>query len=366
MRVLTLENMHSVRLQRLFDYQSLNAWQRIVVKSVRSLIGQKDVITLADVYNEFAKGKKFHEVMEALRPSTQSIDTNEILSKTILVGEVFYHAVHPGISGFKKSNIVRALCDENIDEHFATHGAMRTFGQASHTTFENLTNKPDSLVWRRANEGEFTVILTKDTATKAGRLDFNTRDLTNCAYDAWREVFSRNGGIIDDEIRDLPILIHIKNADATGKEIRQMLKRHKTEIFNLIQQRKSPVIEIRKGRKPQIGIHYLELIDGGTEKRKKTLINKRVGLFMRDNPFELSREEKKDFLPTIRKLITKDVSELVKEYPNSETRIPMLNSKIKSFDMEPAMTLKHQKDLERGVLNARNHRYRRKSALQPA
>jgi hypothetical protein len=344
--------MHEVKLQKRFNDASLNWFQRLIISPMRKALGEGDYITLAEVYALFQSGKKFHEVKEALRPKTASIADVEVFTKTVLVGEAFYNAVNPGIKGFNRSNIIKALCDENIDEHFATQGAQRVFGAASHTSFEKLTSEPDSLVWKKATEGSFDVIISKDTARKTGRVLFEERDLTNCAYDAWREIFARNGGKIDDEIRALPILIHIKKADASGREIRNMLKKHKSEIFKLLQKRKSPVIELSKSC-AKAGEHYLELIDGGTEKRKRRLINKRVGLFMEDNPFGLSRAEKVAHLRTIRKLITREVNDLLKKYPDSETRIPMLNAQIENVRMEPSMSQDHTKHFERAVNNAR-------------
>mgnify|MGYP006932091839 FL=1 len=348
MRVLTLNNMDEIPLQATFDYAAIepDMWEVFHIRQDRLRRGVKETISLGDVYRLFESGLNFHEVKESLEAQCSDHRfRRDISNKTILLGQAFYRAVNPGIKHFNRSNVIKALCDENIDEHLATACAQPVFGYASHTTFEDLTGQPDSRVWRRAMD--FDVIISKDTAQKSSRKSVEDRDLTNCAEDAWKEILARNGGVVDDEIRSLPIIIHVKDAQADGRLIRKMLKKHKHKIYELIQQRKSPVIELKKGRTPQIGRHYLELIDGGTAARKRRLVNTQLGVFMKMNVLDLTREEKLEFRARIREVIQEKVDKVETDNPDPEKRIPLLNQMIaKSNDVQSFLIL-DQKTLNR-------------------
>jgi hypothetical protein len=348
MRVLTLDNMDEVQLQGTFDYVAIepDVWEAFYIRQDRLRRGVKETISLGDVYRLFASGLNFHEVKEFLEAEyCDHSHSRNISNKTVLLGQAFYRAVNPGIPHFNRSNVIRALCDENLDEYLATDAAQRVFGYASHTTFEKLTGKPDSRVWRRALD--FDVIISKDTAQKSSRTSEEDRDLTNCAEDAWKEILARNGGVIDDEIRALPIIIHVKDAQADGRQIKKMLKKHKHRIYELIQQRKSPVIELKKGRTPQIGKHYLELIDGGTEVRKRRLVNAQLGVFMRMNVLDLTREEKIEFRARIREVIQDTVDKIEKDNSNPEKRVPLLDRMISQSDGVLSRLILDKKTLEK-------------------
>ncbi len=350
-RTLTLENMDYVSLQRTFDYSALGSdpWEAFQIQQDRLRRGVKEKITLGDVYRLFNEGLQFHEVKNALHVGDNALD-RQIDNKTVLIGEAFYHAVNPGIKGFNKANIVRVLCDENIDEYMATHGALKTFGHASHTTFESLTGEPDSMVWRHAQK--FDVIISKDTAQKSNNISDETRDLTNCAEDAWSDVLSRNGGVIDDEIRTLPIIIHIKDSQASGREIRNLLRKYKKEIKILLNERKSPVIELKKGRRPQICKHYMELIDGDREEKRQKLIDKRVEKFIQLDHLNLGKDILIEYTPTIRGLIENDVDRIMSEHKrNAEVLMLTLNDCMDRIDKVGTMTLYSQRNLIKQINN---------------
>jgi len=351
MRVYTLDNMHEVKLQQRFNEHSLNIWTRFLLQSYRRITQQKKYITLGDVYTLFEQGHKFDEIKKILKSPHEPIDAVEISNNTILNGQIFYHAANPGIKGFNREGVPKALVDENLGEYNAIDGAQRVFGYATHTVFEGLNGQCDTRVWERGQDFDF--IISKDMAVKSNRVAYEDRDLTNCSYDTWRKTLQKNGGVIDDEIRALPIIIHIVNADADGRTVKKLLQKHKAEILRLAQEKKSPIILLEKGRKPKIGKHYLELINGDIAEKRQTLIDKRFSELFEMDPFILGQRTLAEYSSTIRELIENDVDTILSEHRNIEVLMPMLDDYIERVRTVGVLTNNALSNLFRQIENDR-------------
>jgi len=226
-------------------------------------------------------------------------------------------------------------------------GAQRVFGYASHTIFEGLNGQCDSRVWEKGLN--FDYIISKDRAVKSNRIRDEERDLTNCAYDAWKEVLTRNGGVIDSEIRQLPIIVHIMDHKADGRAVKRLLQKNKIEILRLSQERKSPVIELRKNRKARIGKHYLELIDGDVSEKRQLLVDKRYDEFLKSDPLNLSVKHILEYTPSIRDLIEVDVDKIIKEHSDAGILISVLNDYIERVHKIGCLTRQSECNLLRQI-----------------
>ncbi|PCI01472.1 MAG: hypothetical protein COB76_01350 [Alphaproteobacteria bacterium] len=217
-------------------------------------------IPLSRVYNALSENKTFPEIQDEIEGITP---------KSILLARAFYMAANPVQPTGRRQQYLRVLCDANIDESYLTDGARQIFGYATHTNFDGLTDAKDSQVWARSC-GRYNLIVTKDSAVKESLKTMDTIDLTRCALLRWKTVLKNNGGQIDETLRNLPVLVHIKDSRLKGHEIKNLLRKHRNTIFEIYDERVSPVIEVSKNTaKP--GIHFLELMEGGTKERAKKL-----------------------------------------------------------------------------------------------
>jgi len=208
-----------------------------------------DYVTLSEIYNAFAEGMTFPDIQDYY---------NGINHKAILLGRAFYMAMNPeGYSRRHQQNL-RVLCDANIDESYATDGARQVFGYATHINFENLTHAKDSRVWAYAN-GRFNMILTKDKAVKKMRKSMESIDLTRCALLRWQYILKNNGGCINDGIINLPVLLHVMDASLKGYDITRLLRKHRDTIYEIYEERVSPIIELHK-HKAVPGVHFAEIM----------------------------------------------------------------------------------------------------------
>lgn len=210
------------------------------------------VITLSDIYNAFAQDMTFPDIQEHFK---------SVNNKTVLLGRAFYMAVNPEGYSRRKHQYLRVLCDANIDESYATDGARQVFGYASHINFEGLTHAKDSRIWACAN-GQFNMILTKDKAVKKARKSMQDIDLTRCALLRWKHVLKMNGGRIDDGITGMPVLLHVMDSSLKGYDITRLLRKHRNTIYEIYEERISPVIELYK-HKAVPGLHFAEIIKMG-------------------------------------------------------------------------------------------------------
>lgn len=209
-------------------------------------------VTLSEIYNAFAQGFTFPDIQDRYQG---------INHKAILLGRAFYMAANPeGYSRRHQQNL-RVLCDANIDESYATDGARQVFGYASHINFENLTHAKDSRVWAYAN-GRFNMILTKDKAVKKLRKSMDTIDLTRCALLRWKYMLKTNGGRITDGITNMPVLLHVMDSTLKGYDITRLLRKHRNTIYEIYEERVSPIIELHK-HKAVPGIHFAEIMKMG-------------------------------------------------------------------------------------------------------
>jgi len=247
----SLDQLDSISLQRTFNYCAIdNFWIRLAARITRAIQQKRDEITLADVYEAFAAGKTFPEIQDEIEGITP---------KTILLGRAFYMAAHPVAYAGRKQQYLRVLCDANIDSAHLTDGARQVFGYATHIDFVGLRDAKDSRIWTAAN-GRFNAILTKDRAVIKKRKSMEVIDLTRCALLRWKHILKNNGGIVDDALRGMPVLIHVMDARLKGPAITKLLRKHRQSIFEIYEERVSPIIELHK-HKACPGIRYNEIID---------------------------------------------------------------------------------------------------------
>ncbi len=250
-RIYTTDNMHDIVVQNLFNSRSYDDdWKAFLVHRERILNGLPDQITLGEVYDAFEDGKTFDQILN---------DIVEISPQSVLLGRAFYMAANPaGYSVSRDRQYLRVLCDENSDPRALTDGAREVFGYASHTSFEGLTGQPDSKVWSKSS-GKFNLIVTKDRAVKKSRDTMDTIDLTRCALLRWKHALKYRGEIP----RELPVLLHVMDAEASGSKIKNLLRKHKQSIFEIYEERVSPVIELYDHKvNPGItGAEILEIYD---------------------------------------------------------------------------------------------------------
>lgn len=293
-----LDNLDQVVLQRTFDYRRIdNMAQRMMARISRHISGKRDVITLKDVYNAFAANKTFPEIQE---------EFENITPKTILLGRAFYMAANPNEYAHRRQQYLRVLCDANVDASYLTDGARQVFGYATHIDFEGLTDAKDSRIWARAN-GRYNLIVTKDKAVKKSRKSMAQIDLTRCAILRWKYILQSNGGIVDDGIRGLPVLVHVMDARLKGHEIKNLLRKHRDTIFEIYDERVSPVIELHRDkacpgiRIPDILGQKLNIIE---RERRDILVAgwlNKVYAFHAGGEVKLSAEQREHIVKTLKR-----------------------------------------------------------------
>lgn len=231
-RVYTRHNMHDTKVQSLFNYAAIDdPWWRYLIHQERLIDNKKEYITLGEIYDAFDAGLTFDQVLHEIK---------SITPQSALLGRAFYMANNPeGYSSLRNKQHLRVLCDENCDERAVTDGAREVFGYASHTSFDELTGQPDSKVWVHS-VGRYDLIVTKDKNEKKSRKAMEKIDLTRCATLRWF-YFLKEHGIVP---RHFPVMLHVMDHEATGPQIRNMLRKHRDSIFEVWEERSSPIIEM--------------------------------------------------------------------------------------------------------------------------
>jgi len=187
-------------------------------------------------------------------------DLPEISTSRLLHARAYFAAQYPKEYKPHFEDGFKILIDENLDPHFTTDGARRAFGEAVHVSFVDLDTKTDLDVWRYACANEFNMIVTKDRAEVEGRKHL---DLTRCATLKWKWRMQVNGGKVDWYLRQLPRILHIKDADIHGKEVAARLQDHKETIEEIFEEPISPIIEVHK-KSVSPGENFIDILQGKT------------------------------------------------------------------------------------------------------
>jgi hypothetical protein len=351
LRVLTLENMDEVRLQSCFNYNAI-AFKpfKLLTKILRQLRKEKDYITLGDVYRLFEQG---HSVQGILNKHPT------IEMRTVLVGRTFYKVSHPNHFVQNKRPEIKCMVDENIDLPHTVDAGMELFGKTTHPVFEGLMGAKDARLWGNLRARGIHVLITKDRAVKNGNKTKETLDITRCAILAWSRVLKKNGGVVDDEIRRLPVILHVP-ADARPTQIKNMLRKHATSIREIYEERVSPIISVTKGSaKP--GQHFLEILHEGFKNQTRSLRDKRLNAWVSRIDFSgIAEEEAKREINGMKRAIEHEISQELKSFHGVNAKVVQLDNLDKNFDPQKycysGPIQKFEKSVERARLASNQNR----------
>lgn len=262
----TLETMDQTVLCRCFNYHSFPPLARLWLKFWRQISNKRDHYTLGDVYRMFMDGKTVQEIRD---------DNSDLTIRAALIGRCFYMIHNVSRAAWQSpKRYLKTMIDENIDIDHSVEGGIQALGPTTHVAFEGLVGQKDLRLWGRLRAQGHDLLITKDRAVKTSRNTPETRDITRCAIMAWQRRLRVNGGVVDDHIRSLPVIVHVPH-DASPSQIKNMLRAHRNSIFDIHDERVSPVINLTKG-KAKPGIHFFEILGGDLKHQIAALRNKRV------------------------------------------------------------------------------------------
>ena len=217
-------------------------------------------------------------------------DLPEIPTARLLHARSYYAAMYPELYQPHVSEGFKVLVDENLDPHYVTDAARRAFGEAVHVTFipvdrikassyaYGTKDVMDIELWKYACANHFNLIVTKDKAEVEGRKHL---DLTRCAVMKWKWHLQVNGGIVDEHLRDLPKIVHIRQADMNGKDVASRLTSNRDSIIGIFEESVSPIIELHKNAATP-GRNFLEILKGKIDPKLQERITRETDRIMKE------------------------------------------------------------------------------------
>jgi len=320
---ITVGNAHSVRLQKAFNYESIDsAMLRETLRFIRFWGGVKDHYYLGEIYDEYCGGLIVDEVLDKYP---------DLTLKSALYAHAFYTANHPNQTLKRKHPVSKALVDENIAVEHSVHGAAEVLGKATHIVFEGLRTKKDSAIWVHAIVHGFDFIITKDKASKESRDTMETLDITRCAELRWRSALNQSGGVVTDAIRQMPKIIHVPH-DMTPTQIKNLLRKQQRQIYAIDQECVSPVIDLT-GKVAKPGKHFMEIYRGGDRTQTLELRDLRVDvLYNQLDMKQLEEADRKEIKASLKRAVEHEISVELSSVPGKIKKLLFLIDQVDNFN----------------------------------
>lgn len=319
-----LENMDQTELCQTFNYHSYPFSLAFSPKYYRRFLGFVDHYTLGDVYRMFERGQDVQGILN---------NYPDVSMRAVLIGRTFYNLHNPQACISKLNRILKVLIDENIDILHTVDGGMQTLGYTSHLAFAGLMGAKDARLWGYCRARGINILVTKDRTVNLSRKTKDDMDITRCAILAWGRAMKKNGGIVDENMRMMPVILHVPH-DATPTQIKNLIRKHQKTIFDVYDERVSPVIELTKGKvKP--GIHFMEILDGDLKFQSTKLRDLRVDTLIAN--FDLTLlpyNEIKEMTATFKRAVEHEISTELQHIEGRNNRIIYINDAEKSFDAD--------------------------------
>ena len=318
----TPSTMDDTVICRVFNYHSYPLVPRLWLKFSRRLSNQRDHYTLGDVYRMFADGKKVQNILD---------ENPDISMRATLIGRTFYMIHNTEQNKSHPGHRLKSMIDENIDIEHSVEAGIQTLGPTSHVAFEGLMGAKDARLWGRLRAGNYRLLVTKDSAVKPSRNTRDTLDITRCAILAWQRALKLSGGIVDENIRSLPVIVHVPH-DASPSQIKNMLRKHKRQILNIFDEKVSPVIKVTKG-KAKPGVHFFEIMDGGFKNQVNELRDLRVKVL--ENTFEIKRVQplrRKEIIASLKRAVEHEISSELEPLGEHNNKVVYLHRAVKLFN----------------------------------
>ena len=319
----SLDTMDRMVLCRTFNYHTYHPFIALGLKLYRRFgLGLRDNYTLGDVYRMFQSGQNVQEILD---------NHPDISMRAVLIGRTFYNLQNPQVNASKLKRHLRVMIDENIDVLHSVDGGMASFGRTTHVAFAGLMGAKDTRLWGYCRAHGINILVTKDKTVNLSRNTKETMDITRCAILAWKRAMKENGGIVDDNMRMMPVILHVPH-DATPTQIKNFLRKHQETILDIYDERVSPVIELSKGKvKP--GIHFMEILGGDLKKQSERLRDLRVEVLMSnfDLKLLLSKQIKEKYA-RLKRAVEHEISQELQPIQGHNNKIVYLNEAEASFD----------------------------------
>jgi hypothetical protein len=222
-------------------------------------------------------------------------DLPEVPISKLLHARSYFAATYPELYRPHFSEGFKVLVDENLDPHYVTDATRRAFGEAVHISFvpTNYIKRSsyaygtkdvmDIELWKYACANQFNLIVTKDKAEVEGRKHI---DLTRCVTMRWKWRLQVNGGRVDSQLRQLPKILHFREADISGREAASRLFTNRDSIIEIFEESVSPIIELHKyTAKP--GRNFMEILKGKIDPKLQRRITEETDRLMPEMDVDL-------------------------------------------------------------------------------
>ncbi len=320
----SLQTMDTTVICRVFNYNSFATLVQPWLKFGRRLMNMRDHYTLGEVYRMFQEGNSVQDILA---------DHKDLSLRAALIGRTFHSINNQGPKAWRAKDYLRTMIDENIDIEHSVDGGMESLGPTTHIAFRGLMGAKDLQLWGYLRANAFQILVTKDTAVKPSRDTKETFDITRCAILAWKRALKSNGGIVDDNIRALPKILHVPH-DAPPSQIKNMLRKHKKQIADISEECVSPVIVVTKGKvKP--GIHFFEIMADGFKKQTQELRDLRIGVLHHAFGLQdLAEDRQKEIIASLKRAVEHEISVELEPRGDHNNKVVYLHHAVKKFDPE--------------------------------
>ncbi len=232
----------------MFDSQAIIG-EDLVIQPAKYEEGESH--SLHKIFGLLSQGwssKKIRKANPHILPETITI------ARGILIGR--NEGRFPNTKNEKPFQDFKILIDENITPQVKGY-LKRHFKKVSHVSDVGLLGVKDPDIWLWAINNNYDVIVTCD------KHEWTENDLTYVAVDEARSIIRNMDARqhVNMTLAALPLLVHLvggENADPET-QLKRLLRKNKDGLFNYLDNRSTPYIDIRYGGRIDCGPTYLEL-----------------------------------------------------------------------------------------------------------
>ena len=283
----------------------------IVLQSSRYEGGENH--TLHKIFGFLAKGWTSKKIRKA---HPDILAESITLARAVLIGRNKDH--FPETQKSKLFKDFKVLVDENITPNVKGY-LKRHFKHVVHVSDVGLRGVKDEQIWIWAINNSYDVIFTRDKADKT------PADLTYAAIEEAKAIIR----IVDlrtipnVSLSELPLLIHLSEAEHVENEIKRLFRRKKEELFNYLDNRATPYLDIVErggsvGTSIDCGPTYFELrgenLIADNEISPQDVIEKKVAAKLRCRKTiysHLNGEQKRNMTPEKERAIDNQINAAV-------------------------------------------------------
>ena len=200
-----------------------------------------NVVTVADVLSDIRDGLKLPQIIAKRNIRHKKAVTRGMAWAAVMMPDEYAKLFRT------PTRQLRILLDEGVSYH-AIPSLIREYGYVTHVLFEGLCGKSDADVIAFAQQNNFDAVFSMDrrvrtTADELTRRQYSGRDLTQIAYDCFREMV--HADVTDSEsLRVMPLIVHLPQNLNKHYGARHPFARHAQTIAGHIEDRRTPFISV--------------------------------------------------------------------------------------------------------------------------